>query len=394
MTSLQHFKTRSTALLTSRGILPAIHDASGRFASDFIAYSWLYHSEFNDGDKMLDLLDNDENLNPGTCFDSNFRGNLKDLVVPSLLENNTFANLLNILVNNKAKGVGVGELVLPLLISGWRFSNESDGSHHGKKKELKMNGASLKPHNEETEKGLIDSLNKKYFGGAKPGLAKVHDIHVKYIKSLKKYEQINAYINYYTELYPGRDVNKLSMTLLENIETLQDYNTILGKAVMKWYQETDGWSSIIIIDPDTLEMVNVADIDSVNTDGGVQLVFRPVMSRGKDTQAVPDGYVNVSIAKEKTKRTANKMFNKLMEFEKSPDEVLAEQKEKEFEILADIKFIDTLKNNKDPLTIAWREVAKQVKSDELLDARDFIIEMIKDGVGNATIASTLVKSFC
>jgi hypothetical protein len=68
--------------------------------------------------------------------------------------------------------------------------------------------------------------------------------------------------------------------------------------------------------------------------------------------------------------------------------------EKEFEILADIKFIETLKNNKDPLTVAWREVAKQVESDELLDARDFIIEMIKDGVGNTIIASTLVKSFC
>jgi hypothetical protein len=257
-----------------------------------------------------------------------------------------------------------------------------------------MDGASLKPHNEVTEKGLIDSLNKKYFGGAKPGLAKVHGVHVKYIKSLKEHEQINAYTSYYSELYPGKDVTKLSKTLLENIESLTDYNTILGKAVMKWYQETDNWSSIVIINPDTLDMVNVSEVNSVNTDGGVQLTFRPVMSRGKDTQAVPDGYVNVSIAKEKKKRTATKMFNELMEVEKSPEQVLVEQKEKESEILADVKFIETLKNNKDPLTIAWREVVSRVESEDRIDARDFIIELIKDGIGNATIATTLVKSFC
>lgn len=389
---LQDFENRSINLLTSRGILPAKHDAAERFAGDFIAYGWLYHSKFGTGQEMLDLLEDDSNLNPGTCFSTNFSGNLKDLIVSSLLENTTFAELLNVLVNNKAKGVGVGELVLPLLIAGWRFSNDSDGIHNGEKKEIKMNGASLKPvATGVTEKGLIDTLNTKYFNGLKPGLGKVHQNHVRFIHTLKEHEQLTTYIDYFTNLYPGKDIKPMARQLLDNIQDLDAYNTILGKNVMKWYKDTDGWTSIVIIDPNTLDLVNVTDIDSVNTEDNVQLAFRPVMSRGRDTQAVPDGYVNVSIVKDKKlKKSSKKKFEDLYEEVKTPEEIVAENEEKKAMIEADNRFIGFLTDPSDPLTQAW----KKVDVEDKVDARDFIVEMIKEGIANAVIATTVVKSFC
>jgi hypothetical protein len=389
---LQDFEKRSIALLTSRGILPAKHDAAERFAGDFVAYGWLYHSKFGTGSEMLDLLEDDNNLNPGDCFNVNFSSNLKDLVVEKLIKNTTFAELLNVLVNNKAKGVGVGELILPLLIAHWRFSNESDGLYRNEKKEIKNNGASLKPvETSATEKGLIDQLNAKYFNGIKPGLKKLHSDHARYIKSLSKEKQLEVYQNYFSELYPGNDTNPVAKQLLENIDDLDAYNTILGKSVMRWYQSVDGWTSIIIIDPDTFEMVNIADIDTVNTENDVQLTFRPVMSRGSDTQAVPDGYVNVSITRTKRNKTSGKkQYDKLFENKLTPDEILLEQQEKQALIRAEQKFVTFLTDPADPLTQAWRSV----DTDDKVDARDLIVDMLKEGVANVVIASTVIKSFC
>lgn len=382
---LQDFERRSLDLLTSRGILPAKHDAAERFAGDFVAYGWLYHSRFGTGSEMLDLLEDDANLNPGDCFNVNFAGNLKDLVAESLMANTTFANLLNVLVNNKAKGVGVGELILPLLIAHWRYSNESDGLFRGEKKEIKNDGASLKPvKTGATEKGLIDQLNEEYFNGLKPGLKKVHAAHGQYIKKLPKTKQLKCYTDYFSRLYPGNDVGHMAQQLLENIEDLEAYNTILGKNVMKWYRRIDGWTSIVIIDPDTFDIINVADIDAVNTPGDVQLSFRPVMSRGNDTQAVPDGYVNVSIYKKGKKNTASAP-------QKSPAEILAEVEAKQAVIQAEQRFVDFLTDDKDPLTRAWR----QVPTDDKVDARDIIVDMLQQGRhSNAEIANTVIKSFC
>lgn len=382
---LQEFERRSLNLLTSRGILPAKHDAAERFAGDFVAYGWLYHSKFGTGSQMLDLLEDDNNLNPGDCFNVNFSGNLKDLVAESLMANTTFASLLNVLVNNKAKGVGVGELILPLLIAHWRYSNESDGLFRGEKKEIKNDGASLKPvKTGTTEKGLIDQLNEEYFNGLKPGLKKVHGAHTQFIKKLTRAQQIKRYNDYFGKLYPGNDVKEMSQQLLENIDDLEAYNTILGKNVMKWYRRIDGWTSIVIIDPDTFDIVNVADIDAVNTPNNVQLSFRPVMSRGNDTQAVPDGYVNVSLHKRSRKIATSAP-------QLSPAELLAETKDKQAVIVAEQKFVTFLTDAKDPLTQAWR----QVPTDDKVDARDLIVDLLKQGnCSNVEIANTVVKSFC
>lgn len=395
---LEDFEKRSLTLLTSRGILPAKHDAADRFAGDFVAYGWYYHCKFGTGKEMLDLLEDDNNLNPGDCFNVNFKGNLRDLVVKSLMDNTTFANLLNVLVNNKAKGIGVGELILPLLIAHWRYNNESDGLFRGEKKEIKMNGASLKPvPTGATKKGLIDQLNKEYFKKIKPGQKKTHAKHVAYIQSLDEDKQLEVYTKYFAKLYPGNDTKDMAKQLLENITDLSNYNNILGKHVMKWYRVIDGWTSIVIIDPKTLDMINVADIDDINLPGNVELVFRPVMSRGKDTQAVPDGYVNVSIFKpKKSKKKQSKTVGKnntsdQLTAQISPQQRLAEAEQKQALILAENQFVTFLTDIQDPLTLAYR----QVPTDEKIDARDFIIDkLVEKKHSNTEIAMQVIKSFC
>lgn len=389
MMKLEDFEKRSLALLTSRGILPAQHDAAERFAGDFVAYGWLYHSRFGTGQEMLDLLEDDDNLNSGDCFNVNFAGNLKDLVAESLMANTTFAPLLSVLVNNKAKGVGVGELILPLLIAHWRYSNQSDGLYRNEKKEIKNDGASLKPvATGETEKGLIDQLNKDWFNGFKPGSKRVHKDHVQFIKTLKESQRLTHYKEYFSKLYPKKPIESMCQDLLDNLDDLEAYNTILGKNVLKWYRDIDGWTSIVIIDPDTLDVVNVADIDAVNTEGNVRLVFTPKMERGKDTQAVPDGYVNVSIfnPNKKSKNNMTDLFENV-----TPEQRLAEMKDKQAENEAEDRFVKFLTNPKDPLTVAWR----QVDTDNKVDARDLIVDMLKQGQhSNTEIATTVIKSFC
>ena len=184
----------------------------------------------------------------------------------------------------------------------------------------------------------------------------------------------------------------MARQLLENIEDLDAYNTILGKNVMKWYRNIDGWTSIVIIDPDTLDIVNVADVEKINTEGEVQLSFRPVMSRGSDTQAVPDGYVNVGIVKKSksNKKSGKNMWTELMEYV-SPEQRLAEIQSKQALNEAENRFVTFLTDSTDPLTQAWRQVA----TDDKVDARDLIVDMLKDNRhSNAEIATTVVKSFC
>lgn len=383
---IQDFEKRSLALLASRGYLPAKHEAVDRFVSDFVAYGWLYHSKFGGGQTMLDLLEDDDNLNSGDCFNVNFKGNLKDLVAPKLLNHKTFVALMNTLVNNKAKGIGVGELILPLLIADWKYSNESDGLFRGEKKELKMNGASLKPSKaKDTAKGLIDSLNDTYFGGFKPGGLRSHKKHVNFIKKYSLQEQTQRYTDYFSQLYPNNDTKNLVKQLLKNINDVHAWQTELGKHVMHYYRNLDKWTSLVIIDPETLDMVNVADIDSINTPNNIQLKFTPKMSRGGDSQAVPDGYVNVEMIVQE-KNILDLLFETV-----TPEQRLEEVKEKQKVIHAENQFVTFLTDPKDPLTQAYRKVP----TDEKVDARDFIIDkLVEKRHSNVEIAMQVVKSFC
>lgn len=286
---------RSIALLTKRGI--AGHVAAERFVNDFLAYSVYFETRaYGTVDEMLDLLEDESNLTDSSILKTNWCKNISELISPRLRCNDLFMKLFEVLLMNKGKGVGVGELVLPLILSNYRFSNESDGIFYdnGEKNfvEIKNNGASLKPvKTGVTEKGLVDQLNEKYFNGNAPGYLgeKMFQKHVESVKDPELYR------NYFQELYVGcdqDDLNDMVDEIKECYREKESFCRAVGKFALKQYQKVDGWTNILYIDADTMKIVNIADTTNIDE---LKLRFSPKLIRKKDTQAIADGYVNVRI---------------------------------------------------------------------------------------------------
>ena len=258
-----------------------------RVEREFKHSGWVYHSFSGDGFEMLDTLSNPALLiNDDEYFNRNFALNLRDMV-PSLKDNKTWQSLLPVLVGIKEKGVGVGELVLPFIVPGWSYSNDGDGFHGGGYRECKNGvGSSIKPiKGGLTAKGLIDKLNKKYWNGVVPGHRKTFREWLSEFKS-----DISVSTQYFKELYPKRDVSKLVSNLMK-VDTREDFHKVMGRHHLSWYQEVDGWKSILLIHESSLNLINLSDIDESIFDFNIKM--NAVMKRGKGTQAVPDGYSNI-----------------------------------------------------------------------------------------------------
>ena len=108
-----------------------------------------------------------------------------------------------------------------------------------------------------------------------------------------------VYESYFKELYVGCDIKDLENLVDEVVtggayENAIDFNNALGKFALRQYKRVDEWDNILYINADTRVVVNVCDVDNIDIDD-LGLIFSPKMSRGKDTQAIADGYVNVSI---------------------------------------------------------------------------------------------------
>lgn len=284
---------RADSLLQRRGV--SGHTAADRFIGDFKSYLIFYDATGRGcAESVLSLLENDANLTDNAILYTNFRKQLTDLVSPILKANATFMELFKVLLDNNGKGVGGGELALPLIIAGYKFSNVSDGIINDKHiVEVKKNGASLKPVKRGIEgqyDGLVDDLNTKYFGGTVPGLKQ----KAKFDKHLKKVTDPALYKKYFEELYLGCDTKSLYEEVIKD-DSYKDstkFNTALGKFALREYKKVDGWNNIIIIDAEKNRVVNIADVNNIDT---LKLSFKPKMSRAKDTQAIADGYVNISI---------------------------------------------------------------------------------------------------
>lgn len=268
------------------------HAAVDRFVKDFRAYL-CYYSIRHDADpkETLKLLEDDANLQSSAILDKNFCYSFGDLISKPLGQDPLFPLIFDVLLENKGKGVGVGELIMPFVVSGWSFDNKSDGRlANGNKIEVKNQGASMKPvKSGATAKGLVDELNTKYWNGTAPGsyLKSQHEKHLKEVKDPQKYH------DYFTELYPGADVNRLSEEMLECYRDRGAVRKKIGMFVLRRYKEIDEWSNLIIIDAPRKLIVNIKDVEDIDD---LELRFMPKMKRHKDTQAVPDGYCNIKFA--------------------------------------------------------------------------------------------------
>jgi hypothetical protein len=285
----KELESRIDDLLSKRGIKG--HVAADRFCQDFTAYLfYLACVTGGNPEDTISLLEDESILTSTDILNDNFRTSLWSLVPEKLQSDVIFPRLFEVLLSNKGKGIGKGELILPLILSGYSFSVENDGRYgDNKKAELKDNGASLKPIKTGiTDKGLVDKLNNTYFAGNAPGYvdAKKFSKHIETVKDPSVYE------DYFTQLYPGCDVSELVEEVKQSYKDPILFNTAVGKFALKQYKKVDNWDNIMFIKDSTMEVVNIvdpSDIDSLN------LKFTPKFKRGGDTQAIADGYVNVKI---------------------------------------------------------------------------------------------------
>ena len=287
--SIKIFETKVNQLLTKRKMMPSRKIGLRAFCKHFLAHAWLADTIEGDGLAMIDILLDDSKLIGGELFNSNFILRFEDLYPEALKTNKAWQRLMPTLVEFKGKGLGVGELYLALVIQGWTFERtdgKGDGKVAGGIRELKNNGASLKPLAEAIR--VQDDLNKTIFEGYRAGPITKFEEHQTWIKT--KSNPTAIYKNYFSKLYPGRDINAMC-TALASAEDGKEFNKIIGKEVLKWYKEVDKWNSLIIIDQEKMLIGNIADVN--NLDMFPSLKFLWLSARAGDSQAITDGYVNI-----------------------------------------------------------------------------------------------------
>jgi hypothetical protein len=289
--SLTIFETKVNQLLTKRKMMPSKKIGLKAFCKHFLAHAWLAHTREGDGLAMIDILLDDTKLIGGDKFNTNFILRFEDLYPEALKNNKTWQRLMPTLVEFKGKGLGVGELYLALVIQGWSFERtdgKGDGNVAGGIRELKNNGASLKPLAEAIR--VQDQLNKTVFKGHRAGPITKFEDHKAWINT--KSNPVEVYKDYFSKLYPGRKID-IMCEALSNAENGKEFYKVIGLEVLKWYKEVDGWNSLIIIDQDKMTIGNIADVNNLTIFKNIKFDWKS--ERGGDTQAITDGYVNIKI---------------------------------------------------------------------------------------------------
>lgn len=289
------------------------HIVVDRLCEDFKSYCIRFHFEgVGNVFQMLAMLMDDDNLSEISILNENFIcGDVSDLLKGELKNHPIFLKLIPVIIESKGKGVGEGELLLPFIFKDYQFSNESDGEFilNGQKfkVEVKKSGASLKViETGVTKKGHVDELNKEYFKGTCPGYLdkfttdkstkESRNLFQEHLDSIK---DPNDYREYFEELYPTAcpDLReKMIKNVIENYEDPIKVTQILGQFALESYQKLEGWNNIITFKK-TKNGYKIGNIKETRSEEILNnYKFQPKCKRGKDSQAIADGYVNISFA--------------------------------------------------------------------------------------------------
>jgi hypothetical protein len=291
--SIKDFKNKVNQLLIKHNMVPENKNVGLSAWGEYLfAYAWTAHSWYGDGIEMLDILLDDNNLVDGNQFNKNFILRFEDLYPTALKTNKTWKMLMPSLVNFKGKGLGVGELYLAVVIQGWTFertNGKGDGKVAGGIREIKKNGASLKPLAQSSLR-IQDLLNASVFEGNRAGPVTQFSNHKKWIET--KTNPLAIYKSYFSQLYPGKDIDDMCGALV-NVTDGTEFNNIIGREVLKWYKDIDNWDSLVVIDQEKMLIANIADIKDLTLFNNIKFQWKS--ERGRDQQAVADGYVNIYI---------------------------------------------------------------------------------------------------
>lgn len=271
----------------------------------FLSYFFGYYENSDDRIELFNILNDDSNLVDLTkSIGINSRSSLLVDIsqnCPSLYNNICLNEFIYYVYGYRAKGIGKGEYLFPFLYKNWKYSSDGDAMvsdditnsiHKGEVKN--SDGASLKPilASDAPDRGTIDKLNKSIFGGNIPFKPEWS----KFCSTLSGIDLSNKFAEYFDQLFPvwSKEVKEdLCIFLVQNHLDTQKCDDYYSRTVFGQYKMYENQSFLIMLD-DKFNVVIISDPKDPNL-ASLGVKFTTKMKRGRDTQAVPDGYVNIQL---------------------------------------------------------------------------------------------------
>ena len=264
-------------------------------------FDFILNSEADQSSKfaLIDIIKDPKNLIPGSAFEGDsVSGNLIDLLPKKIQNNKAFKEVANnILRFKQGRAVGAGEGFLTVFGKNAGPSKaKNDINIDGVDAEVKASpgGQQFSIDDGGGDKGKgIDQMNKRYF----PFLKKGSDFKIdspEFIEYIK--EKGKPYLQkYFTELYPvigDSDVSEITNITWNNLgKDKKEMGNLVKNIIFKSYKLQHKFDSFIVINPNNGDFVATSSDKLPDSLVGVDWA----LIKGSDTQAVPAGFVRLSM---------------------------------------------------------------------------------------------------
>lgn len=268
-------------------------------------YNIIKNANVNESAKfaLLSLLRDERNKIKGSEFTGDVvDGNLLDLVAPKLRKNKAFQEVAPKLLKaegGRAIGAGEGFLLMFGEDAQNSINKKNDINISGLEFEVKASdGGAFSIDDGSGNKGKgIDKINKKTFPYLKSG--KDFTLNsLEYKEYMEDKDEKSILTKYFTEVYPtfdSSDINKLVNITISNPDKISRGQNGLGDLVkdiiFKYYKDEHKFEAMITVSPRTGRFVSVGGYElppSLKSTGWF-------LTKGPDTQAVPDGFVRLAL---------------------------------------------------------------------------------------------------
>lgn len=264
-------------------------------------FDFILNSEADQSSKfaLIDIIKDPKNLIPGSAFEGDsVSGNLIDLLPKKIQNNKAFKEVANnILRFKQGRAVGAGEGFLTVFGKNAQPSKaKNDINIDGVDAEVKASpgGQQFSIDDGGGDKGKgIDQMNKRYF----PFLKKGSDFKIdspEFIEYIK--EKGKPYLQkYFTELYPvigDSDVSEITNITWNNLgKDKKEMGNLVKNIIFKSYKLQHKFDSFIVINPNNGDFVATSSDKLPDSLVGVDWA----LIKGSDTQAVPAGFIRLSM---------------------------------------------------------------------------------------------------
>lgn len=255
--------------------------------ANFLRYGMTGYAAYHEHEEeLLDFMTFLSEPIESPCLDSNFKtDSFFKTNFPTVYANPVFKHFSETMYNMKQKNYGAGEALLAMFFDDIQQAGKIGDFVLGKKHlEVKsvVSAASLKAHENSSFRPSNEAF-KRLYGAKEKGL----------------YQFWNGPLDTFREfckiLYP-----QFSEELIEEIHSLNDDTECrqhLGLHVLKEYKKIDEFDNLIVVKPSEdgdISFLNVADFNSEDFIKD-NIGFTPVLYRGRGTQALGDGYVDIKL---------------------------------------------------------------------------------------------------